>query len=100
MEELSVKVDWETCVGTLKDLQVDYYDELPAGHYSIWLDTVNGWEMPPEDHWESTLEIVGSYIKKGGQRIYNVICATGEVITAIGLRSSASALQATERTKL
>jgi|GEM_PF-4509603 len=80
MNDLPVKLDWKTCGGVLKDLEVDYYDELPSGTYSIWLHTVNGYEIPLDEQWSSELKIVGSYIKNGGQRMYNIICATGEAI--------------------
>jgi hypothetical protein len=79
MKDLPVKVDWETCVGSIMQ-NVPTHEYLLPGFYTVWIDTIDGESLPFHQQYETPLEVVSSYIMKGGHPLSNAVFCEQEVV--------------------
>lgn len=57
--------NWESCVGTVADLNSD---QLEFRDYVVNIDTLNGWSC---DFFAIELKIVSQFLRRGGWIVYN-----------------------------
>ena len=79
MNDLPVKLDWETCVGSIMQ-DVPTHEYLSPGFYTVWIDTLDGDSLPFNWQYETPLEVVSSYIMIDGHLLSNALFCGQQVV--------------------
>lgn len=83
VNNLPVKVEWKTLVGSLEpQVEIEMNEVITPGFYSISIDTIDGNSIPFDYQYPLQLEVHDSYVMIGGHTVHNAYIESHKVVVS------------------